>query len=189
MRMIAAHLHPSPLIRARTIGDIVSQRHNHAFFERDYVKIILPLLQESDIGAAGVLDDEGRLSGLLTDRLILRHIFARSADKLVHPANFKKYIDDMTVEDVMIPEPETLEDHLSVEEAATIMFRRGHHFMPVVSRFDGRRLLGIVSEHELAVLLQHQLQETRKSETAHRSMLSYMLAEPYGAGYAQGGAG
>jgi hypothetical protein len=55
--------------------------------------------------------------------------------------------------------------------------------MPVVSRFDGRKLVGIVSERELAVHLQRKLQELKKSEKTSASILSYMLAEPYGSGY------
>lgn len=187
MRTIAANANkPSPnksSAPAKTIGDIVSHRHNPAFFESDYVKVILPLLQETDMGAAGVLDEHGHLSGLLTERAILRHIFARSADKLVHPANVKKYIDDMLVDEVMIAEPEALDDDLSIEDAAAMMLRRGYRYMPVVSRFDRKRLLGIVSERELALQLQQKLEEVKRSESQHKSMLSYMLHEPYGCGY------
>lgn len=184
MRTIAANTNKSAM-PVKTIGDIVSRRHSPSFFESDFVKVILPILQEADLGAAGVLDEEGRLSGLLTERSILRHIFARNSDKLIHPANVKKYLDDMLVEEVMIPGPETLDENISVEDAAAIMLRRGYRYMPVVSRLDRKQLLGIVSERELAIQLQQKLQEVKKSEDEHKSLLSCLLREPYGMGYQQ----
>ncbi|HYD16920.1 MAG TPA: CBS domain-containing protein [Patescibacteria group bacterium] len=181
MRTIAANLN-SPLPPPRTVGELVARRDSPRFFESDYVKIILPLLQEGDLGAAGVVDDDGLLTGLLTERSILRHVFARSSDRWIHSSNVKKYIDDMMVMDAMIPAPDTLDDDTGVEEAAGLMLRRGYRFMPVVSRYDRRHLLGIVSERELALQLQQRLQEARRQERAQSSILTYMMAEPYGSG-------
>jgi CBS domain-containing protein len=117
MRPITANAN-QPRKQPKTIGDIVSRRHSPCFFESDYIKIILPLLQESDIAAAAVIDDDGRLSGLLTERAILRHIFARACGKSIHASNVRKYIDDMRVDEVMIRQPETLDDDMSIEDAA-----------------------------------------------------------------------
>lgn len=181
MRTIAANSNHSNM-PVKTLGDIVAHRHSPSFFETDYIRVVLPLLQEGEFGAAGVLDDEGRLSGLLTERAILRQMFARTSDKLIHASNVKKYLDDMTVSDVMIQRPETLDDDISIEDAAGMMLRRGYRYMPVVSRFDRTRLLGIVSERELALQLQEQLQEVKKTERTQRTMLNYMLWEPYGSG-------
>jgi CBS domain-containing protein len=182
MRPIAANANhcQKPL---KTIGDIVSRRHSPSFFESDYIQIILPLLQESDIGAAAVIDDNGRLCGLLTERAILRHVFARTCGKSIHAANVRKYIEDMRVDEVMIQQPETLDDDMSIEDAAQLMLRRGYRFMPVVSRYDRHRLVGIVSERELAQHLHQKLQEAKQSEKTSKSILSYMLAEPYGGGF------
>ncbi len=165
------------------LGDVVSRRRAPLFFENDYIKIVLPILQESDVAAAGVLDDEGRLCGLLTERGILRHIFAHSPDRLMQGSNVKKYIDDMTVADVMIRNPETLPEDMSIEEAAEVMLRRGYRFMPVVSRFDKTKPVGIVGEREIASLLRQMLHEVKAKEMEHKSLLSYMLREPYGIGF------
>ena len=183
MRSIAANSNTSPsLYSPNTVGEIVSGRHNLSFFEDDYLKIILPLLQESDMPAAGVLDENGRLSGLLTERCILRHIFARNTDKLINARNVKKYLDDMLVTDTMIHKQETLDDNMSIEDATTLMLRRGYRFMPVVSRFDRKHFLGIVGERELAAHLQKQVEQLKKSEKTQQSILSYMLREPYCSG-------
>lgn len=181
MRKIAANANTAPASAnpPRTLGDIVAPRHNLSFFEYDYLKVILPLLQESDMPAAGVLDDNGHLAGLLTERCILRQIFARSTDKLTHASNVQKYLDDLLVSDVMIHAPETLDESMSIEEGTSLMLRRGYRYMPVVSRHDRRRLLGIVSHRELAAHLQQQVEELRKTEKTQQSILSYMLGQPY----------
>lgn len=181
MRTIAANSNHSSK-PVKTLGDIVSHRHSPTFFETDYIKVVLPLLQEGEFGAAGVLNEEGRLTGLLTERAILRHIFACTSDKLIHASNVKKYLDDMTVSHVMIPRPETLDEDISIEDAGGMMLRRGYRYMPVVSRFDRTKLLGIVSERELALQLQEQLQEVKKAERTQRTLLNYMFWEPYGSG-------
>lgn len=180
MRTVAANSNPSKK-PAKTIGEVVSTRHFPVFLETDYVKVILPVLQESDLPAAGVVDWDNKLIGMLTERVILRSIFARSSDRTIHPSNIKKYLEDMQVSDVMIDEPETLDDTLSVEEAASIMLRRGYRFMPVVDK-KSRHLLGIVSERELAAQLQDRLQQVSASERSYKEMLSHMLREPYGGG-------
>jgi len=183
MRTFAAH---SDMLDfpAETIGQVAAARHTPVFFENDHVKIILPLLQDGDLPAAGVVDGEGRLTGLLTERVILRHIFNCSCDKMIHPKNIKKYLDDLQVCDVMIRKPETLDADLSIEEAASTMLQRGFRFMPVVHRADPRRLLGIVSERELAAQLRRNLERAKASEKSYKQLLADMLREPYGAGNA-----
>jgi CBS domain-containing protein len=181
MGTIAANSN-NPKTGVSVLRDIVSQRHSPSLFETDYVRVVLPILQDGDFGAAGVLDDQGRLCGLVTERSILRKMFARTSEKLIHASNVKKYLDDMTIAEVMIPHPETLDEDISIEDAAGMMLRRGYRYMPVVSRFDRTQLLGIVSERELALQLQQQLREVKKAEKVQRSILSYMLWEPYGSG-------
>jgi CBS domain-containing protein len=181
MRTVAANSNSSdPTVK--TLGDIVAARHFPILFENDLVKVILPILQESDLPAAGVIDWDGKLIGLLTERALLRQIFARSRDKTIHPHNVGKYIDDLQVGDVMIDEPEVLDEKLTVEEAAGIMLRRGYRFMPVVDHRNKTRLVGIVSERELAAQLQEHLRQARASEKSYKQLLSQMLSEPYGAG-------
>ncbi len=182
MRPTAANLNRKPVQTGKTVGDIISRRHALSLFENDHIKIILPMLQENDIPAAGVLDEHGRLQGLLTERGILRHIFAYSCDRFIHGSNMKKYLDDMLVRDAMFYKPETLRDDMCIEEAASLMLKRGYRFMPVVSRYDSSHFLGIVGERELAAQLHECVEELKRSETTHKAILSYMLAEPYGRG-------
>jgi CBS domain-containing protein len=171
----------------RTVGDLVTKRRCMTFHPGEYVEIILPLLQSHETGVAGVLDDEGGLVGLLTEREILRRIFARIHDPVISPANLRKHLEDMTVEEVMIAAPRTLDEATDFEEAAGMMLLHNLRFMPVVSRADREHLLGIVSEREVAEALRTRLLEIKQSEAESRSLLSFMLHEPYGLGYSMTG--
>lgn len=166
----------------RTVGDLALSRRCMTFRPEEYVSVILPVLQTHEAGAAGVVDDDGNLVGLLTERQILRRVFMKAVDPTINPANLRNYIEDMMVQEAMIAAPETLDEDIDMEDAVGMMLRRGYRFMPVVSRFDRQHLLGIVSEHEMALQLKNKLQEVKKSEETAKSLLSFMLHEPYGVG-------
>jgi Mg/Co/Ni transporter MgtE len=167
----------------RTVGDLVAQRRCPTFLPHEYVSAILPALQGREAGVAGVLDTDGELIGLLTEREILRRLFEKAGNSALSPAALADYMRTMMVEEAMIEAPATLDEDMDFEAAAAEMLRRGHRYMPVVSRIDSAHLLGIVSEHEVAEALHKRLEETRRIEAQHRSLLSYMLYEPYGTGF------
>lgn len=171
----------------RTVGDLVAGRRCMTFHPEEHVGIILPLLQSHEPGVAGVLDGEDSLVGLLTEREILRRIFLKIHDPALSATNLRKHLEDMTVEEAMIAAPRTLSETTDFEEAAGVMLRHNLRFMPVVSRIDREHLLGIVSEREVAEALRNRLQETRRSEAESKSLLSFLLRESYGAGYALAG--
>ena len=168
----------------QTAGDLALSRRCITFRPDEFVDVILPVLQNSREGAAGVLDDEGNLIGLLTERQILRQVFMKAVDPAINPANLRKYIQDMTVSQAMIPYPETLDEDIDIEEAVGIMLRHGYRFMPVVSKADRQHLLGVVSEQEMALHLKKRLQKARQSEEETKTLLFSMLHEPYGTGVA-----
>lgn len=182
MRPIAANLNKNDQREFKTVGDLVLSRRCMTFYPDEFVNIILPALQTGASSAAGVVDDEGNLIGLLTERHILRHIFLKVLDPTINPANLRKYLEDMTVEEAMIPTPETLDESICLEDAVGMMVRRGYRFMPVVSRADRNHLLGIVDEREIALHLKNRLLEAKKTAEETQSILSFMLREPYGAG-------
>jgi CBS domain-containing protein len=171
-----------------TVGDLAQSRRCLTFLPEQFVRVILPAMQQNGAGAAGVLDEEGSLVGLLTERALLKRVFRMATDPLINPANLGKYIDDMTVAEVMVPRPECLADDMDIEEALGRMSLRGFRFMPVVTRADPGQLVGIADERELALLVQSRLREVRRSEAESRSLLSYLFHEPYGTGYSAQGA-
>lgn len=181
MRTITAKLDKETSRPVKTVGDLASSRKCLTFRPDEFVSVILLALQTGE-GAAGVTDDEGNLVGLLTERRILRQIFLKAIDPTINPANLRKYMEDMTVAEVMINAPETLHEDIDLEDAANIMLQRGYRYMPVVSRVEKSHLLGIVSEREIAAQLKYRLEQVKKSEEDTRNLLSFMLHEPYGEG-------
>lgn len=167
-----------------TVGHIAASRNCLSFQPDQHVKIILRAMQNSRTGSAGVVDEKGNLVGLLTEREILRRIFAMINDSTIDNSKLGRYVDDMIVDDVMIPNPKTLKDDMDIENALEAMTRLGFRYMPVVSRFDGMRLLGVVDEREVAIHVKNRLDQVKEDAEKKGSLLSYFFHEPYGTGFA-----
>lgn len=164
-----------------TVGDVARSRRRLVFNPEEHVRIVMPLMLSSDGGAAGVVDDDGEMLGILTEREVLRTIFYTLRDPAIHPHNVAKHIEDITVEETMIPAPETLTEDIDIEDALAMMVRRGYRYMPVVSPQDNRDFIGVVSQQELALHMQHRYWDAKKSEEQSRSLLAHFLREPRGA--------
>lgn len=165
-----------------TVGDVATSHKHLTFSPEEYVKIILPLMLSSEGGAVGVLDENECLVGLLTEREMLKRIFFTVSDPSIHPHNVGKYIDDLTVRDVMIACPETLSEHFSVEDGLDIMVQRGYRHMPVVRKYDKTALVGIVSDSELLLHVGHKDGDTKKNGKRSKAAFSHLMHKPYGSG-------
>jgi CBS domain-containing protein len=89
---------------------------------------------DEEVGSAVVLD-HGRLIGILTERDLLKAAAGR-----VHSSEAR-------VREWMTPDPVTMTEDMSVEEAGETMIKRGFRHIPVVS---GERAVGIVSIRDVA---------------------------------------
>lgn len=168
-----------------TVGDIAAARKCLLFYPEEYIKIILRAMQNNRTGCAGVIDDQGALIGLLTERHILRRIFSLLSDPTINQANIGKYIDDMRVMDVMISHPETLDSDTDIEDALQFMTELGFRYMPVVSPYNKQVALGFVDEREVAIHVAHRLERLRREATEKDRVFQQLLREPYGPGYNQ----
>lgn len=140
-------------------------------------------MQAARTDCAGVVDSERNLIGMLTEREILRHIFAMLTDPTISLKNIGKHVDDMTVQEVMIKDPRVLKDDTDIEDALETMTELGFRFMPVVSRHDGRRLVGFVDEREVAIHVKNRLDRIKREAAEAKAVLLSFFREPYGAGY------
>lgn len=165
-----------------TVGDIAASRKCLLFYPEQFVKIILKTMQNTRTGCASVIDDAGNLIGMLTEREILRHIFALLSDPTINHANIGKYIDDMTVHDVMIAGPEILDADTDIEDALEIMTDLGFRFMPIVTRYDRRKPIGLVDEREVAIHVKNRLDRIKREAADKEQLLYGLFREPYGAG-------
>ena len=102
-------------------------------------------MMEAGVGAVVVMEDMVRLTGIVTERDILRAVAqrARAAEARVR---------QWMTESVITIEPDT-----TVEDAAKMMFERNFRHLPVSK--DGR-LLGIVSLRRLS---QYEFEQAKES--------------------------
>jgi len=91
-------------------------------------------MTDQGVGAV-VVSDFGRLIGIFTERDLMRAVAGR-----VHPSEGR-------VREWMTPDPVTMTEDASVEEAGQTMIVRGFRHIPVVA---GDRAVGIVSIRDVA---------------------------------------
>ncbi|MEB3759623.1 MAG: CBS domain-containing protein [Desulfurococcales archaeon] len=90
------------------------------------------IMDKLGIGALPVVDENGRLVGIFTERDLLRRVVARRRDP-----------EKTLIRDVMTPNPVTVKPDESVAEALRIMSSLKVRHLPVVN--DAGVLVGIVS--------------------------------------------
>jgi CBS domain-containing protein len=93
-------------------------------------------MKDEDTGAIPVLEDD-KLAGIVTDRDIVIRCIAEGKDP-----------NELTAEDILSRELETIEPDADVQEAARIMARRQIRRLPVV---EDEELVGVISLGDIAV--------------------------------------
>ena len=130
------------------------------FGPADTVETAARALSERHLGGAPVVDDDGRLVGLLEDddlivqdaRIHFPTVISVLGAYLELPSSLSRMEADLrkavgaTVGDVMDPEPPTCAPDDTLETVATVMHERSVSRLPVV---EGERVVGIVSRGDL----------------------------------------
>jgi len=96
---------------------------------------IARLMSQYGIGSVLVVDNNGRLVGIITSRDIVNKVVAKALD----PKNVKAK--DIMSSPVIFASPNTL-----VKDLAKLMSKHNIHHIPIV---EGRRIVGIVAEHDI----------------------------------------
>ena len=134
----------------------------------DSVEDAVRKLTERGISGAPVVDDDGRLLGLLDDSdLILSEakVHAPSAIEILGayipvPGTFKRFEEEVrhalgrTVADLMAAGGPSLGPHATLEDVATTMVGHGVSRVPIVD--EGHRVIGIVSRGDLVQAMGRQ---------------------------------
>ncbi|MCE4600569.1 MAG: CBS domain-containing protein [Desulfurococcales archaeon] len=89
-----------------------------------------------DIGALPVIDEEGKLVGIFTERDLLKRVIAKKLDP-----------EKTLISEVMTPSPVSIDPEEPVENARFLMAKLKTRHLPVVDK-DGR-LIGIVSIRDI----------------------------------------
>jgi len=118
------------------IERILDQKGHHVWAVRpdDTVLHALEEMAKRDIGALAVVDD-GRLAGLLTERLYARNVFLKGRSSPTTP-----------VRTVMNPDPICVKPTQRIDECMAIMTQKRVQYLPVL---DSGQLVGIVSIGDL----------------------------------------
>lgn len=96
------------------------------------------LMERRRIRQLVVVDHDGRLLGLVSYRAILRLLAARRAGEIEEGGR---------VDAFMVPDPVTVTTATPLREAIRLMLEHDVSAVPVV---DGHRVVGILSEHDVA---------------------------------------
>ena len=123
----------------------------------DPVERVLEVLREHELPGVPVVNEGGRCVGIITEAdlilsgenedLHLPHYFELFGgfvflERLGHFEERLRKAVAATAEDLMTPEPVTIEPAASVEEAARVIAQRKHNRLPVI---EHGRLVGVVT--------------------------------------------
>jgi len=102
-------------------------------------------MKEQNVGSILVVDEGGKLKGILTDRDIALYVAADSKD----PRSVHAY-------DIMTPDPITVDADADVDSALRIMNRANVRRLPVT---ENGKLAGILSSADLATEIKQEFSQ------------------------------
>jgi CBS domain-containing protein len=124
------------------------------------VKEAARILSEAKISGAPVVDDEGRLIGLVTESdLVVQDVrlhfptYIQLLDGYIYlPGSLKRFEEEFKkavgakVGDIMDTDVVTIDEHATIEDAATLMTEKDVGLVPVLS---GNNLVGIIAKRDI----------------------------------------
>lgn len=99
------------------------------------------LMLGRDIRHAPVVNEQGELIGLVSQRDLLRHVLSFTDELPI--SNRRELLHGMCVGEIMVEEVEAADPDQPLAEAAAVMLENKFGCLPVV---DGLRLVGILTE-------------------------------------------
>ncbi len=116
------------------------------------------LLREKNIKQLPVVDEQGNLVGILTDRDIKQAWASPATTLSIYELTY--VLQKMTVESVMVTDPITITADATIERAAKILHARRIGSLPVV---ENNKLVGIITSTDLMEVLLDALGIKEKS--------------------------
>ena len=126
----------------------------------DTVEECAKLLTDKNLSGAPVVDDDGKLRGIVTEGDLIRRGTNLKGPKaieilggLIYLDTPKKFFEELKkdlgifVQDVMTDEVITINENATVEEAATLMVEKKIKRLPVLN--DNKELVGIISRKDI----------------------------------------
>jgi len=116
--------------------DVMSAHRVWACAETSNVRNVAEMMADHNVGSIPVLDDEGRLEGIVTDRDLCCHVIAMGRSST------------LLVREIMSEPVQTVHPDASLEEIESLMRQYRIRRLPVVD--DDMRLQGFISIGDLA---------------------------------------
>ena len=149
-------------MHSRIMPDIVKNQTICGQLETNTVYEAVCRMAFCDVAAIVVMDDEGILRGIVTERDITRRVVGRGLDPRT-----------TTLGEIMTRDPDTLYPDDLATEALELMRSRSYRHLPVVE--SNNRVVGMVSIRDLYATVQRSLEEDLHQTEA------FVFGERYGA--------
>jgi len=124
---------------------------------RTAVRAASKYMADWNVGAIPVLDKDGRVVGIFSERDLLKRVAAQN-----------KRVDDTIVEDVMTPNPQTVRLTDDVNDAIQYMIDGGYRHLPVVD--EDHQLMGMLSLRDFMALNWRQM----LARTGRHSVIAFL---------------
>jgi CBS domain-containing protein len=144
----------------KRVGDIV-RRDAHAVSPKTHLDEVIRVIDDNDIQRVAVIDDEGKLLGLISDRDLLHffkpeqegvwHLLAKVKQTFTQEAcqmgELQRCLAETTASEVMNSALVTVREEMLIEEAIGLMIEKGLKRLPVVDATG--RFKGMISRDSL----------------------------------------
>jgi CBS domain-containing protein len=111
------------------------------------IKRAAEILAELHISSLPVLDDHGRLCGVVSEADLIREAFVPDPRSHMFAVDHGEQPAPKTVEDVMTPHAITVHEGTDIADAAELMTTTGVKCLPVID--DDQGLVGVISRSDL----------------------------------------
>lgn len=148
-------------MKRKIMPDIIKQQVVSSLNQDCSVFEAATLMTSANIAAVVIVDRDGKLSGIITERDLTRRIVAKGLDPKETP-----------IAAVMTENPDTLSPDDSAGDALELMQSRHFRHLPVV---DGDKCVGMVSIRDLYKAAKSSLEESIRETEA------FVFGDRYGA--------
>lgn len=126
--------------RERTVRDLMTEKV-YTLKARENLETLYDLMDSRRVRHVPILDNEGELVGLVTDRDLSRT--ALGAVEELPLSVERDILRRRRIRDIMVTEPDTIEADASLSDAAELLLENKVGCLPVV---EGLHLVGIITE-------------------------------------------
>ncbi len=132
--------------------------------ENEKIKKAANLMSEAKTGSLVVLDDEGELSGILTEMDIVDELVSKGLDP-----------EEVMVKDIMSTPVHTIESSTPIQKAAETMADLEIRRLPIV---DGEEMVGIITENDILEISPALIDITREYKKIRGPRKEQEYSEP-----------